>query len=268
MSTGLDCGPRGVSQEGWQRETKVHRVLPVSRPMSQRPRALSGAISCVAISTLATAAAMSGGLAGRTRRLRPQVNDLGIGPVFQQLRAIIFGYSFLAYTRVEQKDREPNSDSSPVGPHANSQTDAELGRGQQSVSTGAGDRLLHWPNTPTASGDTARRGEFCWPGTVITNRDERERRRTVDLWAKQEHAAWSACQTHHRVQSWELDGRRESVLGCSVAQKGGHVVRETSLERNHRREILDLDRPSATCSNSRIGEVQVATTTRGLRRLA
>ena len=58
----------GVSQEGWQREAKVHRLHPVSRtiPHRRQPGALSGAISRVVISTIATATAMSRGLAGST----------------------------------------------------------------------------------------------------------------------------------------------------------------------------------------------------------
>ena len=66
-ATGLQPS-RGVSQEGWQCETEEHRVHPVSRTISQRrqPSALSGALSRVAISTLATAAAMSRGLVSGT----------------------------------------------------------------------------------------------------------------------------------------------------------------------------------------------------------
>ena len=46
-------------------------------------------------------------------------------------------------------------------------------------------------------------------------------------WAKQKQTVRSAFQTDHRVQLWELGGRRESVLRCSVAQKAGHVVQKS-----------------------------------------
>ena len=85
-------------------------------------------------------------------------------------------------------------------------------------------------------------------------RDGREVRRTVDLSAKHERTAPSACQTHNRVQLWEPGGRRACVLGCSVAQQGGHVVQKSyqngfymarsSTENNLSRD-LELDRPSA-----------------------
>ena len=56
----------GVPREGWQGETKVHRVHPVSRTVSWRrqSRALAGAVARVVFSTIATAAVMSRGLAG------------------------------------------------------------------------------------------------------------------------------------------------------------------------------------------------------------
>ena len=103
-------------------------------------------------------------------------------------------------------------------------------------------------------GGNAGRDEFCPPGTVISYLAGREMRRTVDLWAKQKQTVWSACQTHNRVPLWELGGRRDSVLGCSVAQKGGHVVPNScwngfdlvqSSTKDRLLRELELDRPSA-----------------------
>ena len=63
-----NCNHQEESLEkgGWQGETKVHRVHPVSRTVSWRrqPRALAGAVARVVISTIATPAVMSRGLAG------------------------------------------------------------------------------------------------------------------------------------------------------------------------------------------------------------
>ena len=82
----------------------------------------------------------------------------------------------------------------------------------------------------------------------ISHRDGRHMRQPVELWAKQKQTARSA------FQLWELGGRRESVLRCSVAQKAGHVVQKshwngdlcvmTSTEDTLLRE-LELDRPCA-----------------------
>ena len=49
----------------------------------------------------------------------------------------------------------------------------------------------------------------------------------MEGWAKQKQIAWSACQIHNRGQLWDIGGRRESVHGCSVAKKGGHVVQQS-----------------------------------------
>ena len=64
----------------------------------------------------------------------------------------------------------------------------------------------------------------------ISCRDGRRMRQPVGLWAKQKQTARSAFQTDHRVQLWELGGRRESVLRCSVAQKVWSRRAEITLE--------------------------------------
>ena len=103
----------GVFQEGWQCETKVHRVHSVSRAisLSRQPSTLSGAVPRVVISTLATAAAMSGGLAWTGQ---PKVASNRLGAPFPG-----------SDPRFEQEHREHNSNSPPVGSHANCQTDVE-----------------------------------------------------------------------------------------------------------------------------------------------
>ena len=52
-------------------------------------------------------------------------------------------------------------------------------------------------------------------------------RRTVDRRAKQKQTEWLACQTHNRVQLWEVRGHRESVVGRAVTRSGGHVVQKS-----------------------------------------
>ena len=80
-------------------------------------------------------------------------------------------------------------------------------------------------------------------------------RRPVELWAKQKQTAWSACQTHKRVQSvvgtWWTSRKCSSLFSCSKGWSRRaeiilgwicHVL--TSTEDNLLRE-LELDRPSA-----------------------
>ena len=75
--------------------------------------------------------------------------------------------NFLAQTRVEQEARDHISNSSPVGSHAKSETNAELCRRQHSVATRPYDWFLLWPNAPRAPGDIAGRDEFCCPRTLV-----------------------------------------------------------------------------------------------------
>ena len=53
----------------------------------------------------------------------------------------------------------------------------------------------------------------------ISHRDGRHMRRPVELWGKQKHTAWSACQTHNRVQSvvgtWWTSRKCSSLFSCS-----------------------------------------------------
>ena len=155
---------------GNAREKHIACTLCLQRFLSvDKTIALTGAISRVVISTLATAAAMSGRLASGTENTsRPTCTNRRIGQVFQQWRAVILGYISLVQTRIDQEARDQTW-------------------------------LLHWPNTPTAPGDIAGRDANSCPGTVISYRDAREMRRTVGGRAKQKQTAWSACQTHNRV---------------------------------------------------------------------
>ena len=68
---------------------------------------------------------MSGGLAGKTFTTTDQEPRDRTG-----LSTAALAHSWVhflgSHTRVEQEDREPTSNSSPVGTHADSRTDAEL----------------------------------------------------------------------------------------------------------------------------------------------
>ena len=100
-------------------------------------------------------------LATQTRRSRAQFQNRRIGLVFEQVASAHSRgfFSLLTHALVEQEDREPNSNFSLVGIHADSQTDAELGRGQHSVSRGPHE-LVHWPNTPTTPEKLARNSDL------------------------------------------------------------------------------------------------------------
>ena len=156
----------GVSQEGWERERKIHRVQPcvtndfsatttqcfVTGPRHASPSVQSPPLQqCPEVSR-----------AAQTRRSRPQCNNRGSNHSGVHVPG--------SDSRIEQEARGHNPNSSPVGPHAKRQTDVELGSGQHSVCTGGSMiGFLHWSNTPTAPGDIAGRDEFCCPGIVISD---------------------------------------------------------------------------------------------------
>ena len=118
------------------------------------------------------------------QRAAPQGTNRAIEQVFQQRRAIILGYIFLAQTHEMNNRIEIRLRILHQWAHTRAATQMlKWTRGQHSVSTKLDD-------------------------TLISHR----MRRTLDGWAKQKQTAWSACQTHSRVHLWELGGVKASLV--------------------------------------------------------